>query len=146
MLPVFDWILRAGADGLTPTEKGKFAALMWRGLVAVHILWACGFLAYVGLGGGFAKADDVDQKVATAMNPVMQQLKEINQSLDKATEGQKRILIETKTIRIRELQKTCMTTQPNTVERNRLAAEIDMAQFEYKQLTGERYPLQPTCD
>ena len=32
----------------------------WRGLIVVHILWACGWTGYIGLAGGFARADDFE--------------------------------------------------------------------------------------
>lgn len=32
----------------------------WRGLILVHILWACGWTGYIGLAGGFARADDFE--------------------------------------------------------------------------------------
>lgn len=38
--------------------RQAFVRVMFRGLVGVHILWACGWLSWIGLSG-FAKAGDV---------------------------------------------------------------------------------------
>jgi hypothetical protein len=44
--------------GLSDEQVKGVITVSWRGLLLVHILWACGWLGYIGLSGGFALADD----------------------------------------------------------------------------------------
>lgn len=44
--------------GLSDEQVKGVVTVGWRGLIVVHILWACGWTSYLGLAGGFAKAED----------------------------------------------------------------------------------------
>jgi hypothetical protein len=51
---------------LPPVQKWRlliFAASM---VFLTHMLWACGWLSILGVGSGFAKAADLDDKIKTA--------------------------------------------------------------------------------
>lgn len=49
------WLL----EGLTESQIKGVIKVGWRGLIVCHILWACGWTGYIGLSGGFAKAEDL---------------------------------------------------------------------------------------
>lgn len=128
----------------TPEERSRVLRLMFRIVVAVHILWACGLLAPMGLDG-FVFADDVDPKIQSALEPVRSQLGAIQAQLDKGEAIQKRILSGQLAAQFRDLNKLkCSTTDEHS--KMRMERELDEAQAEYRTLTGERYPLTPCRD
>lgn len=110
----------------------------WRLVVAgvmtfmvFHILWACGLLPGVS---GFAQADDVYTK-----------FEKIQEKLEDADKVQKKILQSQLAAQLRDLHKIrCASTDEHVTMR--LDRDIDEAQQEYREVSGERYPLPPCRD
>lgn len=134
----------------SPGEKLHAARVGFRLGVLVFVVWGAGFLAPLGLSG-FAKANEVDQKIKAAVDPIYEQLeaiksrelKEINNKLETGERMQKRILATQISAQLRDLNRMRCSTSDNTL-RSRMEQDIEEAELEYKGLTGERYPL-PAC-
>jgi hypothetical protein len=123
----------------TPEERARTYRFVFRIVVAVHILWACGLFAPLGLTG-FAWGHDVDKKIEDAVTPIYAQLGDISTQLAKSEAVQKRILAASIASQIRDLNRArCATTDHET--RRRMEVDIEDAEQEYRMLMGERYPL-----
>ena len=128
----------------TPEERAKLVRLIFRIIVSVHILWACGFLAPMGLTG-FVFADEVDTKIEKAVEPIYAQLGEISTQLARNEAMAKRVLVAALAAQIRDLNRArCSTTDHET--RRRMEADIEEAELEYRNIMGERYPLSQCKD
>ena len=129
----------------SPDERLRSARVMFRGAVVVLFAWAFGVLAPLGIVG-FAKSDEVDEKVAEAMEPVHAQLGAITSQLAEQDETLKQIRVDQLAQKLRELKLTCCIAAANHEARDRMEQEIARAQRAYRALTGERYPLPPCED
>lgn len=135
-------LLLATIGDASPEERARLARIAFRIVVAVHIAWACGLLAPMGLTG-FVFAQDVDSKIQSAVEPIRAQLGAITTQLATQEAIQKRILAGQLAAQARDLHRLkCATTDDYT--RARMERDIEDAQQEYRTLTGERYPL-PAC-
>lgn len=143
MNATIEWIVRAFSEGLSAEERRKFAAVLWRLTTLCCFLWIFGLL---GSSSGFATKSDADAKIAEALRPIAEDIRKMRQELERSNDQQRRLLIEAVITRIRDLQKVCMATQPDTPARSRMVIMLDDAQIEYKTLAGERYPLNPQCE
>ena len=121
--------------------------LRWRLMVSavcagmvVHILAACGLMPGFT---GFVLAEDVDQKIEDAMEPVRAQLGQITTQIAEQDDVLKAIRLDQLAARLRELQKQrCAAVDHGTEEA--LDEDIER-QRSYRSLAGERCPL-PPCD
>ena len=134
------WKLMIG--DLTPEERkvltGAVLKVGWRGALAFHILWACGWLAFVGLGAGFALADDTDQKIAKAVEPIRKEQAEQRAMLTNLTDVVSDQIVSAIAGEIRLLySKRCKETSYQ--ERDRLQGEIDKKQREYRKYRENNY-------
>lgn len=136
-----EFMLAAIGDA-SPEEKARLARIGFRIIVAVHIAWACGLLAPMGLVG-FVVADEVDTKVQAAVEPIRAQLGQITTQLSKQEAIQQRILMSQLAAQLRDLNRLRCSTSDQTM-RTRMERDIEDAEQEYKALSGERYPL-PAC-
>lgn len=149
MMQVVEWFIRVSSEGLTEQERKKFAALLWRLFLLWFVLWSFGLL---GPNSGFAKARDIEHQIAEAVEPILEELTKIRKEMEKDNETQRQQLVEGVILRIREMQKVCMSLPPDTAARNRMAILIENAQLEYEALTatddrpGQRYPVTQICD
>lgn len=50
--------------GLSDTQIEGIFTVSWRVIIVGHIAWACGWLAYLGVGGGFARAEDFSKNTS----------------------------------------------------------------------------------
>lgn len=127
----------------TPEERLRLARITFRVIVSIHIMWACGLLAPLGLTG-FVFADEVDSKIQQAVEPVNRKLSAIESKLERNEDIQKRILTAQIAAQLRDLNRLRCSTADEHV-RLRMERDIEEAEMEYKTLTGERYPL-ASCD
>lgn len=139
------WKLMVG--DLTPEERkvmsGALAKVGWRGMLAFHILWACGWLASIGIGSGFAKADETDDKIARAVEPIRTEQAEQRAMITSLTEVVADQIVSTIAGEIRLLYaKRCV--EPTFQERDRLQVEIDKKQREYRKYRQRNYEF--GCD
>lgn len=123
----------------SPEERARVLRLLFRIIVSAHILWACGFLAPMGLTG-FVFADDVDSKIESAVKPIYGQLGAITSQLADQDAVLKAIRSDQLATTIRELHAVLCLTE-NRHDRERLAAGIEVAQRQYRALVGDWYPL-----
>lgn len=135
-------LIWAAVGDASPEERARMIRIAFRIVVAVHIVWACGFLAPVGLTG-FVFAQDVDSKIQSAVEPIRAQLGQITTQLAKQEDIQRRILMSQLAAQLRDLNRLRCSTSDATM-RARMERDIEEAEQEYKVLSGERYPL-PAC-
>jgi hypothetical protein len=134
----------------SPGERLRMARVTYRAAVAVFLVWSIGFFAPVGYGG-FARGDEVDEKIKAAVDPVKAQLEEIKAKelaaiktqLDTSARTQRKILSAQLSSQLRDLNRLRCTASDAAV-RGRMENEIEESEMEYQQLTGDRYPL-PAC-
>lgn len=135
----------ATAD-FTETERKALSKVLvklnWRALIAYHILWSCGLLAAFGMGGGFAKADDVRNMIQKETVPLAAAIGKLSLELNQQIELNKRREARALESDIRHLaSKLCVATQG---DRDRLYHEVDAKQEDYETLRGRRYAV-PAC-
>lgn len=134
----------------SPGERLRLARVLYRICVAVFVVWAIGTFTPIGFHG-FAKANEVDQKIKAAVDPLYSQLEEIKTKelatiktqLEDGARTQKRILAAQISAQLRDLNRLKCSTG-DAVVRSRMEQDIEDAEQEYRLLTGERYPL-PAC-
>lgn len=123
----------------TPEERSHILRLAFRIVVTVHIAWACGFLAPMGLEG-FVFANEVDDKVQAAVEPIRSELGKVAAKVERTEIMALRILQGQLAAQLRDLNRLrCETTDEHT--RMRMERDIEDSEQEYKALAGERYPL-----
>jgi hypothetical protein len=126
---VVNWLTPPSLDA-TPDElqsyRWRVTIYLWSGgiVMTIHILWACGFFAAMGLPG-FANA----QQVAELKD--MQVRREV-----RTTER------DLRDARLRQ----CLAVQANNAEAKQFAAAtIDYLQADYREMTGRPYQV-PKCE
>src|SRR5574343_1670716 len=90
----------------TPEERARVFRLLFRLVVSVYITWAIGVYAPLGFNG-VARADDVDQKIQGALQPVTAQLGQITTQLAGQDEVLRQIRADQLATKLRELKRTC---------------------------------------
>lgn len=107
--------------GIPKGGRSVLIRLAWVAFVTVHILWVCGWLAWMGITSPFARASDFEtlQKNA-ALSATIAVQREIRD----------------------EYTARCSTSDPNVSDK--LDRYIDVLQAEYLKLTGKYYP-DPGC-
>ena len=126
----------------SPEDRARTYRLFFRIIVAVHIVWACGLLAPIGLTG-FVFATEVDDKIQSAVEPIRSELGNITRKLEASEQIQRRILTGQLAAQLRDLHRLKCSTGDDHV-RMRMDRDIEDAQQEYRALVGEWYPL-PAC-
>lgn len=113
-------IFPPGVPAILRWRLAMFAVVM---LMLFHIAWACGWLAYAGLGDGFAHAAEVNKvqgDISTLRESILEQ-----QLFDMHI-------------------KRCASPDGSEI-RTYLAEKIQTKQKEYRRITGAIYDL-PGCD
>lgn len=133
---------RAIYGDLTPAEARVLGKALftygWRVATLAVALWMLGTFKGWGLGGGFAYADEVDKKIATAIEPIAREQKEQRGVLETLSRQVNDQLANSVASEIRYLVgRKC--NEQNDTERDRLQREIDRKQGEYAGLRKERY-------
>lgn len=113
----------------------------WRIATLATVLWMLGTFKEYGLGGGFAYAGEVDQKIAAAIEPVAKEQKEQRQVLETLSRQLNEQLANGVASEIRNLVGRRCSTPKESPERDRLQREIDRKQDEYEALRKSRYPF-----
>lgn len=130
----------------SPEERARILRMAYRIAVSGALLWAYGLLAPVGLVG-FARADDVDQKITAAVAPIAAQVSNVQAVQVQQSEVLKQIRVDQLGQKLRELHRVCCATpRADDISHERLNIEIEATQREYRALTGERYPLPEKCE
>jgi hypothetical protein len=117
---MIEWMLKLVTGNLTPAEGRVLMAVGWRAVVSFHMLYACGYLATVGLPlTGFAQQRDLDE-------------------IKNITNLQLRLGL-TREIR---LQTNILCTSADAVAREGAQNMVDKLREDYRLLTGQNYPEQ----
>lgn len=127
---------------LSPEERKVFTGALfkvgWRGALVFHVMWACGWLTIFGIGGGFAKADDTDNKIAKAVEPIRAEQKKQGKQITDLTDVISDQIVNNIASEIRLLYaKRCKETDYQ--ERDRLQREIDNRQRDYRKYRENKY-------
>jgi hypothetical protein len=107
--------------GLDRRQQALVLRILWVLVVSIHIAWACGWLAAIGLVG-FARATDVSQIQQTVNASA-------RVTLSQEIRSQARI--------------RCISADQSV--RDSLTRYIDSLQAEYERVAGQRYP-EPLCE
>ena len=132
---------------MTETDPNKLRIFFWRLVVSSFItsgvifaLWALG-----GLYGtqGFAFADDVEAKIAQAVEPVTARLTTI-ETTQTTQSGYLKRLVKSDLERLidREILARCNAT--TSAEKQRIKSAIDAYQLDYEDVFGDEYD-EPVC-
>jgi hypothetical protein len=125
-----------------PEDRARTYRVLFRVIVAVHVLFAWNLFSPFGLHG-FAVADEVDEKIKQAVQPVQTQLVAITGQLEMQDAVLRSIRTDQISTKIRDLVRTACESKSDAV-RERMQSEIERAELEYVKLTGGRYPI-PDC-
>lgn len=139
-------LYRLATGDLTYEERRVLSKAMfkigWRGALAFHVLWACGWLTAIGLVG-FAKADVVDAKIQRVTQPIIQEQTAMRGLLESINDQLKMQVSNSLSSDIRMLvAKRCK--EIDSGERERINREIDRKQDEYRKVQGYFYGA-PGC-
>lgn len=118
--------------------RWRLAVSLAIALFMVHIAWACGLMPNAS---GFARADDVDEKISAAVDTLYKEIGKVAKQQSDTDEVVKEIRAEQIATRLRELRAVLCNAKDHE-DTERLQTDIEVAQRQYRQLTGERYPAQ----
>ena len=134
----------------TQEEKLRTMRVGYRIVVTGSLLWAFGWFS--PWLPGFARADEVDDKVQAAVEPIRSEVGQVSRKVGDI--DSRMVRVESQNTRIlkgqiatelRELNKIkCTSTDDH--QRARLDVVIEERQEEYAKLGHDRYPLPPCRD
>ena len=132
-------------DGDAPTPLHvRVTRTLFRVLGILFVAWAAGM--FEPWSSGFARADEIDKKIAITIVPLKQQVAEIAAVQAQQSDVLKQIRIDQLGQKLRDLQRACCAVpKADEALRERMKAEIEVTQREYRALAGERYPLPEGC-
>lgn len=118
--------------------RWRLAVSLAIAMFCIHIAWACGLMPNAS---GFARADEVDEKISAAVDTIYKEIGKVAQQQSDTDEVVKEIRAEQIATRIRELRLILCNAKDHE-DTERLQTDLETAQRQYRQLTGERYPAQ----
>lgn len=123
---------------VTPDQKKMLTRLTFRGLLLVHILWACGWLGMVGLTG-FAQAGEVKQvkeELSKELGDVRNQVATVQNQVARSEKLTRRAALETE---VRRLDQEIFNIQARQKELSQANMRPDRIYDErLAELTSER--------
>lgn len=135
MKPDLKWLTL----GLTDEQVRGAFIVGWRGWTALLSVYVFFGWQVIGITRP-VRADEVDKKIETAIEPIKKEMTEQRTILNDVSRQLTESLAESKATEIRHLvSRRCNET--DEAERNRIIREIDRKQDEYKRLRGERYSV-----
>lgn len=112
---MIDRMLNLFFGDVTPDEKKALTQLIFRGLLLMHIAWACGYLSVIGLHG-FANAGEVKavrDELTVKMEAQNNYIKSVQDSVIKSRNTAKRDAME---IEIRRLDQDIFSIEARVKE------------------------------
>ncbi|MGH7743931.1 MAG: hypothetical protein ACREQ5_03810 [Candidatus Dormibacteria bacterium] len=109
--------------GLNPKTQGLILRVAWVSIVSFHILWVCGWLAFIGLASPFAKAEDFARLAKNV---------QISATINLSRELRD------------EYGVYCESKTRDPAAAAAVLKYIEQLQVEYQQIIGTRYP-EPQC-
>lgn len=139
--------LHSISSDVTPEERKAarrvFVKVGWRVLVFVLLFWSYGLFEGLGLGSGFARASDIDTKIAAANKKLSEQLDVTSRGVAVLAEQVNEQLANGVATEIRRITgKRCKELDP--AEKDRLTREIDRQQEQFFKIK-QRYYQVPGC-
>lgn len=120
--------------GLTAEQLQGAIVVGWRGWIALLSLYVFAGWEVLGIHRP-ARADEVDEKIAAAIEPIKKEMSEQREIIEKVAGQLTQSLAESKAAEIRHLvSRRCKETDAR--ERDRIIKELDRKQEEYKLLSG----------
>lgn len=130
-------------DGPTPTHV-RVTRTLFRVLGVLFVAWAAGL--FEPWTSGFARADEVDKKIAATIVPLQKQVADIANVQTQQSEVLKQIRIDQLGQKLRDLHRACCAVpRSDQALKERMKVEIEYTQREYRALAGERYPMPEDC-
>lgn len=135
MIDLISRLLTEGiTEGLTEADKKALAVVFWRTLLVVHILWACGWLAFLNLPG-FVSASEV-AKVQKQVEEVAASMSSVETALVEYKKEQRRLALEAE---VRRLDQEIFNIEAKIAELQRSGVNADRIYSErLAQLNTER--------
>lgn len=133
-----------------PDEADAKTLKRWRWNVALMLIAGFVFAVWTRTPFGYALAQDVDQKVAAAVEPIQKQIAEVDEKVSKVGQD----LTATRKLLLKKLQRDLEREITDAKVRQCKAASVEMADYfrklvldrqaEYKDLVGEDFDA-PSC-
>jgi hypothetical protein len=145
---ILDDLSRYMAGDLSGEEKRVLAhagtRILWRCALVIFIAFAMGWFGFMGVPG-FARADQVDQKIAKQVAPLTSQVSNLTQAVKIATDAQTEQTLALLRVAITDgLVKKCHAAKDETKSIYR--QQVAEAQARYYRLTGNYYPEHSCAD
>jgi hypothetical protein len=148
MKELAQFVLKLALGGLTDEERQLGYKLLttfgYRLLMVFLMCWAYGVFEIIGGSRGFAHADNVDQKIKTAVEPIVAEQAAQRDLIKGLTTLLNEQLANGIATEIRYLVgKRCVEKDP--FERDRIQREIDRKQEEWKRFRGRDESYRYSC-
>lgn len=137
-----EFLIKLATGDMTPDERRVAWKLVttvgYRAVMIFMMVWAYGGFELFGWGRGFARADSVDRKIQSAVQPIFEAQTQQSTLLTQLTALVNNQLANSVATEIRlYTNRRCRESDPQ--ERDRLQAEIDDKKREYKSYRKEDY-------
>lgn len=128
---------------MEPEARRNVARFFLWLIVTIHIAWACGLIPGVN---GFAFASEVDSKIASAVEPIKSEVREIDRKLarvEREVVAARIAALEKSLFDLRKAQCTAISREnPEAVEF--YGRQMQEVRSQYYAATGREYQA-PTC-
>lgn len=148
MRNLIELLIKLAVGGLTEEERRVGWKLVttigYRAVMVGLMLWGYGWLQFMGWGNGFARADDVDEKIKEAVKPLFAAQTRQGEMLKAFEDLLNEQLASGVATEIRYLV-GMRCKGPDAYERERIQKEIDRKQEEYKRFRDANEKYHYTC-
>ncbi len=118
--------------------------ILWRTVFLVFLAFSMGWLGFLGLSG-FARASEIDDKIAKAVNPLAASVAQLASAVQSQSDAAREQTLALLRVAITDgLVKKCHAPKEETKAIYR--HQVDEAQARYYKLTGSYYPEHSCAD
>jgi hypothetical protein len=125
-----------------PEDRARLVRFSFRLFITCYVAWAIGAFSAFGFNG-VARAGEIDDKIQAAVAPIRAEVQAVSTQISSQDEVLKEIRMEQIASQLRDLQ--TLRCKSDSDGRERMDAEIEVAERKYRALSGDRYPL-PPCE
>lgn len=149
--PGFTQLAKELLMGELPPAHQRIVTAFWGRFVArsvflVFMVWAMGWMSFDDSPSGFARADDTEKKISSAVDPIKEDIAEIKgeqRAMKRQVDSILRLNLES---RLRDLQRQLCESTPNTAQRSLIVRNIRETQIQYRSVNnGEPFEM-PKCE